>query len=63
MRGSGVNQDGRTNGLTMPSKEAQAALAKSVYKLAGLDPKDTGFVEAHGVSDPCIPVSTTKVSR
>ena len=50
VRNSGVNQDGRTQGLTMPSSEAQIALAQSVYLSASLDPKDTDFIEAHGVS-------------
>ena len=48
IRASGANQDGRTNGLTFPSGEAQAKLMRSVYESAGLDPLDTAFVEAHG---------------
>ncbi|KAL2060742.1 hypothetical protein VTL71DRAFT_9384 [Oculimacula yallundae] len=54
--GTGMNQDGRTKGITMPSGDAQVALMKSVYKKYGLDPKDTGYIEAHGtgtkVGDP-----------
>ncbi|PQE28358.1 hypothetical protein CJF30_00008077 [Rutstroemia sp. NJR-2017a BBW] len=46
--GSGVNQDGRTNGITTPSEAAQKSLIRSVYHRAGLDACDTGFVEAHG---------------
>lgn len=53
---SGINQDGKTPGITMPNGAAQEALIRSVYKGAGLDPKDTGYVEAHGtgtkVGDP-----------
>lgn len=46
---SGVNQDGRTAGSIMsPSGEAQAALIRSVYAAAGLDPGQTPYVEAHG---------------
>lgn len=47
---TGVNQDGRTKGITMPNGEAQAELMKSIYDSAGLDVNDTGFVEAHGSS-------------
>jgi acyl transferase domain-containing protein len=51
-----MNQDGRTNGITMPSGDAQVALMKSVYQKAGLDLSETGYVEAHGtgtkVGDP-----------
>ncbi|KAI1736601.1 ketoacyl-synt-domain-containing protein [Xylaria scruposa] len=54
--GSGINQDGRTPGITMPCGEAQENLMRQVYNNAGLDPADCGFVEAHGtgtrVGDP-----------
>jgi acyl transferase domain-containing protein len=42
------NQDGKTAGLLLPNAKAQAALARSVYKSAGLDPLETLYVEAHG---------------
>ena len=48
IRNSGSNQDGKTNGITFPSGEAQACLMRSVYQSAGLDPIDTAYVEAHG---------------
>ncbi len=48
IRGSGINQDGRTPGLTLPSLEAQAALIRSTYMSAGLDFNDTSYFEAHG---------------
>ncbi|MCJ1395325.1 hypothetical protein MMC18_008209 [Xylographa bjoerkii] len=48
VRGTGVNQDGTTKGITLPSAEAQAALIRSTYRSAGLDVKDTHFFEAHG---------------
>ncbi|KAL4900464.1 hypothetical protein BDW74DRAFT_188294 [Aspergillus multicolor] len=40
---SGVNQDGKTNGLNTPSGDAQAALSARVYREAGLNPGDTSF--------------------
>ncbi|KAL1648273.1 Type I Iterative PKS [Didymella pomorum] len=46
--GSGINQDGKTPGITMPNGEAQESLIRSVYKNGGMDPRDTGYVEAHG---------------
>lgn len=60
IRETGINQDGRTNGLTVPSSEAQASLIKRTYAKAGLDitnPQDRPqFFEAHGtgtkVGDP-----------
>ena len=48
IRGTGVNQDGKTPGITLPSSEAQKALIQSTYKSAGLDPADTTYFEAHG---------------
>ncbi|KAK3302616.1 polyketide synthase [Chaetomium strumarium] len=53
---TGLNQDGKTPGITMPNGAAQEALMKQVYWNAGLDPSACGFVEAHGtgtrVGDP-----------
>ncbi|CAG8971039.1 hypothetical protein HYALB_00005277 [Hymenoscyphus albidus] len=48
IRASGVNSDGWTQGVTMPSSEAQAALIKYVYTSHGLDYGSTQYVEAHG---------------
>ncbi len=50
--GSGINQDGRTAGLTAPSSEAQAALTLSIYQRYGLNPADFGMIEAHGTGTP-----------
>ena len=47
IRGSGVNQDGKTKGITVPSLESQADLIRSTYRSAGLDFKDTHYCEAH----------------
>ncbi|KAH8802508.1 hypothetical protein F5884DRAFT_683224 [Xylogone sp. PMI_703] len=52
VRGTGVNSDGRTPGITMPSKAAQESLIRAVYTNAGLNLEDTGFVEAHGTGTP-----------
>lgn len=56
IRNTGINQDGRTNGMTMPSEEAQTTLARATYEKVGLDPADTTYVEAHGtgtaIGDP-----------
>lgn len=48
IRGTGVNQDGKTPGITLPSKAAQIELIQSVYAGAGLDVVDTNYIEAHG---------------
>ncbi|KAL8897966.1 MAG: hypothetical protein Q9207_006939 [Kuettlingeria erythrocarpa] len=48
IRNTAVNQDGKTPGLTMPSREAQMNLIQDTYSQAGLDPLLTPYVEAHG---------------
>ncbi|KAK2761770.1 polyketide synthase [Arachnomyces sp. PD_36] len=48
IRNSGGNQDGKTNGILLPSALSQASLTKSLYRQAGLSPQDVSYVEAHG---------------
>lgn len=48
IRNSGLNQDGKTAGLTLPNPVSQVKLMQLVYRNAGLDPVDTAYVEAHG---------------
>lgn len=43
-----VNQDGKTLGITMPSRESQEAAIEQAYAIAGLNYSDTAYVEAHG---------------
>ncbi len=54
--GSDVNSDGRTNGISLPSKIYQARLLQSLYLKQAVDPRTLAFVEAHGtgtrVGDP-----------
>lgn len=48
VRNTGVNQDGKTQGIALPSSEAQRELIRSVYESAGISPQSVSFVEAHG---------------
>ncbi|KAI3394783.1 hypothetical protein diail_2252 [Diaporthe ilicicola] len=52
IRGSRVNQDGRTPGITMPSSDAQLSNIEAVYKEAGLGVDETAYVECHGTGTP-----------
>ncbi|KAE8153458.1 hypothetical protein BDV25DRAFT_136914 [Aspergillus avenaceus] len=50
IRGTGVNSDGRTRGITMPSPISQTALIRKTYQSAGLDPTldRCQYFECHG---------------
>ncbi len=56
IEGTGINSDGRTTGLSLPSQTAQAALLREVYDTSRVDPSELVYVEAHGtgtaVGDP-----------
>ncbi|QIC04833.1 SDR family NAD(P)-dependent oxidoreductase [Brevibacillus sp. 7WMA2] len=46
--GSGMNQDGTTNGITAPSGNSQEQLERYVYDTFQIDPERIQMVEAHG---------------
>src|SRR5215212_5188199 len=50
--GTGINSDGRTIGMSLPSEAAQASLMRSVYDEAGVAPDDLAFFEMHGTGTP-----------
>ena len=52
IRGTGVNQDGHTHGLTVPSQEQQEALLRQVYGQANIAPEQVLYIEAHGTGTP-----------
>jgi acyl transferase domain-containing protein/2-polyprenyl-3-methyl-5-hydroxy-6-metoxy-1,4-benzoquinol methylase len=48
IRGSGINQDGTTRGITVPSANSQERLLRSVYETFQIEPSQIQMVEAHG---------------
>lgn len=48
VRGSSINQDGRSNGLMAPNPGAQTAVLRAACADAGVDPAAVDYVEAHG---------------
>ncbi|MEW6365365.1 MAG: type I polyketide synthase [Acidobacteriota bacterium] len=48
IRGSGVNQDGRSAGLAAPNGRAQEMLIRTVLSRSGLEASDIDYIEAHG---------------
>ncbi|MGP3972313.1 type I polyketide synthase, partial [Streptomyces sp. 6N223] len=52
IRGSAVNNDGATGGLTVPSPDAQERVLRAAYARAGIAPERVGYVELHGTGTP-----------
>ena len=48
IRGWGVNQDGKSNGITAPNPNSQKRLEQAIYKKFSINPAGIQLVEAHG---------------
>ena len=48
IKGSAINQDGRSAGLTAPNARAQEEVIVSAWQAAGIDPSTVSYIEAHG---------------
>jgi len=48
IRGSAINQDGASGGLTVPNGVAQQRVIADALDRADLEPSDVGYLEAHG---------------
>lgn len=48
IKGSAMNQDGNSIGITAPNALAQADVIELAWKDAGIDPKTISYIEAHG---------------
>ncbi|KAK6502749.1 hypothetical protein TWF481_007796 [Arthrobotrys musiformis] len=64
IRGSAVNANGKTQGITLPSAEYQERVIRKAYNKAGLKIDDTTYVECHGTGTPVgDPIEVDAVSR
>ncbi|KAI0022605.1 putative polyketide synthase [Xylariomycetidae sp. FL0641] len=52
IRATGSNEDGRTPGITQPSRKAQEQLIMQTYARSGLSMAHTRYFEAHGTGTP-----------
>ncbi len=54
--GSAINQDGTSDGLTVPNEESQKSVIKNALLKSGINGSDVQYVEAHGtgteIGDP-----------
>ena len=48
VKGSAVNHDGKSSGLTVPNGKSQTDVIKKALNNAGLKASDIGYIEAHG---------------
>ncbi|MGB3183662.1 MAG: SDR family NAD(P)-dependent oxidoreductase, partial [Cyclobacteriaceae bacterium] len=52
IKGSAVNHDGKSSGLTVPNGKAQVDVIRKAILDAGTDPAQIDYVEAHGTGTP-----------
>ncbi|MEM9490346.1 MAG: type I polyketide synthase, partial [Myxococcota bacterium] len=52
IRGSAINQDGPSSGITVPNKQSQVQLIRDALDNAGIGAEQVGYVEAHGTGTP-----------
>lgn len=48
IRGSAINQDGASGGLTVPCGPSQEAVIRAALRDGGIEPREVQYVEAHG---------------
>ncbi|KAL7944087.1 polyketide synthase [Trichoderma barbatum] len=52
IRGTAINANGKTPGITLPDAKMQAAVIRKAYQNSGLSFADTDYVECHGTGTP-----------
>ena len=67
IKGTSVNQDGKSNGITAPSGNAQVDVISNLYKKLNIAPESISYIETHGtgtkLGDPIEMDALTRVYR
>lgn len=64
IRGSAINQDGNTTGITAPSAKAQEEVILKAWEDAGINPESISYIEAHGTGTKLgDPIEITGITR
>lgn len=64
IKGSALNHDGRSNGITAPNPAAQAEVIELACANAGISPATLSYIEAHGTGTRLgDPIEITGISR
>lgn len=64
IRGTAINSNGKTPGITLPSAIGQEAVIRKAYAKAGLEFSQTAYVECHGTGTPVgDPIEVEALSR
>ncbi|MEM7127318.1 MAG: MupA/Atu3671 family FMN-dependent luciferase-like monooxygenase [Chloroflexota bacterium] len=52
VRGSAINHDGPSSGLTVPNEQAQERLLRQALRVADVAPQQVSYIETHGTGTP-----------
>ncbi|EOW9529830.1 SDR family NAD(P)-dependent oxidoreductase [Bacillus cytotoxicus] len=52
IKGSAINNDGRSQGITAPRPQGQAEVIQSAYLNANVHPETVSYIETHGTATP-----------
>ncbi len=52
IKGSAVNNDGHSQGITAPRPQGQAETIRNAYVRAGINPQTVSYIETHGTGTP-----------
>lgn len=52
IKGSAINNDGRSQGITAPRPQGQAEVIREAFRRSGIHPETISYVETHGTATP-----------